>query len=128
MGKALVIVALFYLFIVFFIVRMLRVGNKEAYEYVFDPTAKDKQTKTLVAACMLRVNHKQESYTRKAGELTVAILELTAMVQSLFFEKGYEVDSAIARGLVCEVIVMGGHASRQEVARACAEPLMLSSG
>ncbi|MDM0116214.1 hypothetical protein QTI66_29030 [Variovorax sp. J22R133] len=119
MGKALIGVVFIIGFVVFLVAKTVILGTKAAYEAVFDPTAKDDQTKALISDCMLRVSHKMhESYTGKAGELTQAILHLTPMVQSFFFDKGFKVDSAIARRLVCEAIVAGGHASHEEVARA----------
>ena len=119
MGKALLAVVFLVGFVIFFLAKTVMVGTKAAYEAVFDPSAKDERTKALVSDCMLRVSHKMhETYTGKTGELTLAILQMTPMVQSFFFDKGYKLDSTIARGLVCEAIVVGGHASREEVARA----------
>lgn len=98
---------------------MVLLGTKAAYEAVFDPTAKDERIKALVADCMLRVSHTMhEKYTGQPGELSMAILQLTPVVQSFILERGYQTTAAIARVVVCEAIVAGGHATREEVDRA----------
>ena len=119
MGRAIIFVVFVIGFIIFALIKFVLVGTKAAYEAVFDPTAKDDRVKTLVADCMLRVSHSMhELYTGKPGELSMAIMQLTPAVQSMILEKGYQVNAAIARSIVCEAIVVGGHATREEVARA----------
>lgn len=95
------------------------VGTKAAYEAVFDPTAKNARIEALVSECMLRVSHVMyEKYTRQPSELSTAIQQLTPAVQSMILEKGYNANAAIARAIVCDAIVAGNHATREEVDRA----------
>lgn len=119
MGRAIVLVIFVIGFVVFALIKMVFVGTKAAYEAVFDPTAKDDRIKALISDCMLRVSHTMhEKYTGKPGELSMAILQLTPAVQSMILEKGYQTNAAIARVIVCDAIVIGGHATREEVERA----------
>ncbi|MXS85918.1 hypothetical protein ABO04_08360 [Nitrosomonas sp. HPC101] len=119
MGRAGIFVIFLIGFVVFTLIKMIFVGTKAAYEAVFDPTAKDERVKALIADCMLRVSHiMHEKYTGQPGELSMAILQLTPAVQSMILEKGYQTNAAIARAIVCDAIVIGGHATREEVDRA----------
>lgn len=119
MGRAIIFVIFLIGFVVFALIKMVFVGTKAAYEAVFDPTAKDERVKTLVADCMLRVSHiMHERYTGHPGELSMAILQLTPAVQSMILERGYQINAAIARAIVCDAIVIGGHATREEIDRA----------
>ena len=119
MGRAFIFVIFVIGFVVFAIAKLIFTGTKAAYDAVFDPSAKDERIKTLIAECMLRVSHSMhEKYTGQAGELSMAILQLTPAVQSMIMDKGYQVSSANARKIVCDAIVIGGHATREEVDRA----------
>lgn len=119
MGRAIIFVIFLIGFVIFALIKMVFVGTKAAYEAVFDPTAKDERVKALISDCMLRVSHvMHEKYTGQPGELSIAILQLTPAVQSMILEKGYQTNASIARAIVCDAIVIGGHATREEVDRA----------
>lgn len=119
MGRAFVFVIFLIGFVIFAIIKFVIVGTKAAYEAVFDPNAKDERAKAVIAQCMAAVHHvMHNNYTGKPGELSMAILQLTPAVQSLILDRGYQVNSAIARAIVCDAIVTGGHATREEVDRA----------
>ena len=119
MGRAIIFVIFLIGFVIFALIKMVFVGTKAAYEAVFDPTAKDERIKALVADCMIRVSHTMhEKYTGKPGELSMAIMQLTPAVQSMILEKGYQTNAAVARAIVCDAIVIGRHATREEVDRA----------
>jgi len=116
MGRLLVFVIFLIGFLFFAFIKIAIVGTKAAYEAVFDPTAQDERVKSLITECMLRVSHiMHEKYTHQPGELSMAIQQLTPAVQSMILEKGYRADASIARTIVCDAIVMGGHATREEV-------------
>lgn len=119
MGRAFVFVIFIIGFVVFAILKMVFAGTKAAYETVFDPNAKDERVKALISHCMLHVSHiMHEKYTNQPGELSMAILQLTPAVQSMILERGYQANAAIARAIVCNAIVTGGHATQEEVDRA----------
>lgn len=119
MARLLIFIVFIIGFFVFALIKITFVGTKAAYEAVFDPTAKDERISALVADCMLRVSHiMHEKYTGQPGELSMAIMQLTPAVQSMILEKGYQVSPAIARTIVCDAIVNGGHATRSEVEHA----------
>lgn len=116
MGRAAVLVVFVIGFVAFVVLKVVVVGTKAAYEAVFDPAAKSERVRGIVSECMLRVSHAMhEKYTGQPGELKMAILQLTPIVQSIILEKGYQANAVMARGIVCEAIVAGGHASREEV-------------
>lgn len=119
MGKGIVFVVFVIGFIIFAVIKFVIIGTKAAYEAVFDPNAKDERAKALIAECMMAVNHvMREKYTGQPGELSMAILQLTPAVQSMILNKGYQANSVIARTIVCDAIVVCGHATREEVDRA----------
>lgn len=119
MGKAFVFVVFLICFVIFAIIKFVVVGTKAAYEAVFDPNAKDERARAVIAQCMAAVQHvMQNNYSGQPGELSMAILQLTPAVQSLILDRGYQVTSVIARAIVCDAIVTGGHATREEVDRA----------
>lgn len=119
MAKGFILVIFIICFVIFAILKMIFAGGKAAYEAVFDPNAKDERIKSLISECMLRVSHAMhEKYKGQPGELSMAILQLTPVVQSMILEKGYQINAEIARSIVCEAIVTGGHATREEVSRA----------
>jgi hypothetical protein len=121
MGKAIGFLVFFAFFIVFAVIKTMMTGAKAAYEAVFDPNAKDARVEKLVHDCMLRVSHTMhEKYTRQPGELKMAILQLTLVVQSMILEAGYKVEAAVAANIVCKAIVIGGHASDAEIKMALA--------
>jgi hypothetical protein len=119
MGKGIVFVVFLIGFVIFMLIKLVATGTKAAYEAVFDPGAKDEHIRSLIAECMLRVSHvMHEKYTGKEAELGLAIAQLTPAVQSMVMDKGYRITSTIARQIVCDAIVAGGHASREAVNRA----------
>lgn len=119
MGRAVIFIVFLIGFVLFALLKMIFSGTKAAYEAVFDPNAKDERIKALIEDCMLRVSHSMyQNYTGKSGELTLAILQLTPVVQSLILDRGYKANSDEARSIVCQAIVMGGHATQEEVNRA----------
>lgn len=119
MGRAAIWVIFMIGFVIFLMIKFVIVGTKAAYEAVFDPNAKDERVKELISLCMLRVSHAMhEKYTKQPGELQMAILQLTPVVQSMILERGYRADASIARAIVCSAIVAGGHATQEEVERA----------
>jgi hypothetical protein len=116
MGKGLVLLVFAVCFVAFVVLKLVFVGTKAAYEAVFDPGAKDQRVRELISHCMLRVSHAMhERYNGQPGQLRVAILELTPLVQSIILERGYKADAAMARAIVCSAIVAGGHASQSEI-------------
>lgn len=119
MGRAAVFVVFAIGFVVFLLIKLVATGTKAAYEAVFDPGAKDERIRSLISECMLRVSHvMHEKYTGNEAELGLAIAHLTPAVQSMVMDKGYRLDSKIAKQIVCDAIVAGGHASREAVNRA----------
>lgn len=119
MGRAIIFVIFIIGFVIFAIAKLIFTGTKAAYDAVFDPSAKDEKIKKLIADCMLRVSHSMhEKYTGQTGELSMAILQLTPAVQSMIMDSGYQVSSSVARKIVCDAIVIGGHATKEEVDRA----------
>ena len=119
MGKAIIFVVFAVGFVIFLLIKLVATGTKAAYEAVFDPGAKDERARAVISDCMLRVSHvMHENYKGNEAELGLAILQLTPAVQSLVMDKGYRIDSGIARQIVCDAIVAGGHATREAVSRA----------
>lgn len=116
MGKGFVFVIFIIGFIFFAIIKLVITGTKAAYEAVFDPDAKEEKVRELIASCMLVVHQiMTEKYTKQPGELSIAIMHLTPAIQSIILENGYQVDAEIARKIVCNAIVSGGHATQEEV-------------
>jgi hypothetical protein len=121
MGRLLWMVAFFVSFVIYAIVKSVATGATAAYEAVFDPNAKDQRIQELVGYCMLRVSHAMhEHHASEPGELKMAILQLTPVVQSLILEAGYKVNASIAERIVCQAIVVGRHATEEEIISALA--------
>jgi hypothetical protein len=117
MGRGVIFIVFLVGFVIFTILKMIFVGTKAAYEAVFDPSAKDERIRGIIADCIVRVNDVMRTqYEGGLGELSILILHLTPMVQSYILERGYQTTAAIARGIVCDAIVIGGHATHEEVA------------
>lgn len=119
MGRLFLLVIFLIGFAIFFVIKIVYVGAKAAYEVagsVFDPSSKDENVKEIIGNCMLRVSHiMHEKYSGRTDELSMMILKLTPLVQSLILDKGYQVNSAIAQTIVCGAIVTFGHATQEEV-------------
>jgi len=119
MGRAVIFIVFAIGFVIFMLIKLIATGTKAAYEAVFDPSAKDSRARAVISECMLRVSHvMHEKYKKNEIELSLAILQLTPAVQSMVMDKGYRIDSGMARQIVCDAIVAGGHATREAVDRA----------
>jgi len=116
MGRAIIGVVFVIAFVIFALIRFVIVGTKAAYEAVFDPNAKGEREQAIIGECMMAVNHAMRDISK--SKLSLAILKLTSIVQAMILKKGYRVDSVIARSIVCDAIVIYGHATREEVNRA----------
>ena len=116
MGRGVVFVVFLIGFVVFALIKYVFIGTKAAFEVVFDPNTNDHKVKLIAAKCadLVELSMKR-NYKGDPKELSIAIHMLTPYVQSLILDHGYQVDSAVARRIVCSAIVAGGYATRAEV-------------
>lgn len=118
MGRAAVIIIFIIGFIVFAIAKAIFTGTKAAYNVIFDPNSKEEKIQAIVNDAMIRVDlAMHQKYKKQYGELQLLIAQLTLEVQSFVLEKGYNLPSNVAKQIVCEAIVIGGHATYEEINR-----------